>query len=190
MSKTDDMEYLPIRMIRRDLADLPQHTLPEGYSLRAFAPGDRETWLRLWRAAETFQTIHDEMFDNDFADDLPGMARRCLFLVSPAGEDIGTATAWYERRYLGRAWGRVHWVCIVPAEQGKGLSRGLMTATMNLLRALGHRRAVLATQTPRIAAIRTYLHFGFVPDLADPGATHAWRLVARHIDHPALKALV
>ena len=183
------MEYLPIRMVRWDLADLPQYALPAGYSLRAFGPGDRETWLRLWRAAEPFQTIRDGTFDNEFAADLPGMARRCVFLVSPAGEDIGTATAWYERRFLRRAWGRIHWLCIVPPEQGKGLSHGLMTAAMNRLRALGHRRALLVTQTPRLAAIRTYLRFGFVPDPTDLGAARAWRLVAQYIDHPALKAL-
>jgi GNAT superfamily N-acetyltransferase len=181
------MEYVPVRMVRPDMANLPQHPLPPGYTTRFYRPGDRDAWLRIWRRAEKLTTITDDMFDSLAAGDFDGMARRCHFLVSPEGQDVGTATAWYEPAFQGKPWGRVHWVAIVPAHQGKGLSRGLMTVTMNRLRGLGHRRAMLMTQTPRIAAIRTYLHFGFVPDPTADRAVYAWGLVGEAIDHPALR---
>ena len=184
-----NIEYRHICMVRENLADLPQHSLPAGYTARPFAPGDRATWLRIWRASETFETIRPSHFDESFGDDPGAMIRRAMFLVSPAGKDVGTITAWYEKRYLRRPWGRIHWVAVLPNHRGRGLSRGMMTLAMNRLWALGHRRAMLATQTTRIPAIRTYLRFGFVPALTDAGSADAWRLVAGHVDHPALKGL-
>ena len=183
------MEYVHVHMIRESLEDLPQYPLPGGYAVRRYQPGDRETWLRIWRASEAIEQIRDSSFDATFGQDLPAMVRRSRFLVSPAGRDVGTITAWYERRYRARPWGRIHWLAVVPEHRGKGLSRCLMTVAMNRLRALGHRRAMLATQTPRSPAIRTYLRFGFVPDMTAPDAARAWRLIAEHIDHPALKGL-
>jgi GNAT superfamily N-acetyltransferase len=183
------MEYLSVRMLRRGLEDIPEFALPGGYALRGFRPGDRETWLRVVRAAEPFMAIEPDLFDREFGGDLAAMRRRCFFLVGPDGADVGTITAWHHRRHLGRPWGRIHYVAIVPAHQGEGLSRPIMTAALKRLRALGHRRALLDTQTPRIAAIRTYLRFGFVPDMTRPDAAHAWGLIAEHVSHPALAKL-
>ena len=106
--------------------------------------------------------------------------------MAPEGQDIGTATAWHQRDNRGRRWGVVHWVAVTPEYQGKGLSRPLLTACLNQMRKLQHRRARLMTQTPRIPAIKAYLRFGFVPDLSQPDARAGWQLVAEHICHPAL----
>jgi len=184
MTPTPDVD---IRMIREDLQEIPQFALPDGYAMRAFRPGDRETWVRIEQASDPTYSLSGATFDAEFGRDLPGMARRGFFLVAPDGRDVGTVTAWYLRRYLGRPWGRIHWVAIVPEHRGRGLSRCIMTAAMNRLRALGHRRALLTTQTHRIPAIRTYLRFGFVPDPSYGDApAEAWAAVAAHIRHPAL----
>ncbi len=184
-----DIEYLPLLMFRENLRAIPQYSLPAGYSARMFRPDDRKAWLRIWRAAERYEKITPKTFDGNFGSDLPAMERRCLFLVAPGGQDVGTITAWYERRYKGNRWGRIHWVAIVPQLQGRGLAKPMLAAGMNLMRSLRHRRAILDTQTTRIAAIKTYLDFGFVPELSRPDARRAWRLVRSHLPHPKLKGL-
>ena len=181
------MAIISIRMLREDLEDIPQYPLPEGYAMRRFRPGDRETWVRVERESDPTEDLSGATFDAEFGEDLPGMEKRGFFLVGPDGRDVGTITAWHLRRYLARPWGRIHWVAIVPEHRGKGLSRCLMTAAMRHLRSLGHRRAMLQTQTHRIPAIRTYLRFGFLPDWSygvDPAG--AWAQVCEHIRHPAL----
>jgi len=178
-----------VTMIREHLRDLPRWLLPEGFCLRAFRTGDRRTWMDLQRRSEPNITITDRHFDHDLGTNLPAMTRRCLFLVSPDGEDIGTITAWYLRSFHGQRWGRIHWVAIVPECRGRGLAKGMMTAAMNRLRELGHRRAMLVTHTVRTVAIRTYLNFGFIPDLSLPGAIEAWQSVRRELAHPALDPL-
>ncbi len=172
------MEYLPLTMIRENMSAAPKGGLPDGYSVRAFGEGDDATWVRVWRAAEPFLTIDAETFRHEFGDNLPAMTRRCLFLVAPDGSDVGTVTCWYERKYRGKPWGRIHWLAITPDHQGKGLAKPFMVEAMAQMAKLGHRRAMLGTQTPRLGAIKTYLNCGFKPDMtATDDAKRAWKLV-------------
>jgi len=189
MNVGGQLENIGITMIREHLRDIPQYELPPGYSMRRYRPGDKRTWLEIHDRAEFLIKVTGKTFDENFGYDLAAMPKRCYFLVSPDGQDIGTITAWYIKNYHGRAWGRIHWVAIVPEYQGKGLSKPIMTIAMNRLRSLGHRRAMLTTATPRIAALKTYLEFGFVPDMRRDRAQEAWSMVARVIEHPALRAL-
>ena len=179
------LEYLRVVMVRPHLRDIPRFPLPEGYRLRTYRPGDKDAWLAIW-AGDTWSEVTGKTFDSAFGADLPGMEQRCLFLVAPGGRDVGTITVWDETDYQGMRWGRIHWVALAPDQRGKGLSRCLMTAAMHLMGELGYQRAILDTQVPRLNAIRTYLRFGFVPDLTASGAARAWAIVRQHICHPAL----
>ena len=180
------MEYIRVLMIREGLEAFPRLALPEGFTMRAFRIGDRKTWVDLHLEAEPYVTVTGELFDHEFGRDLPAMPRRCCFLLSPTQREIGTVTGWYHRSYRGRRWGRIHWVAIVPEFQGRGLSKPMMSFAMDRLRSLRHRRAMLSTQTQRIPAIKTYLDFGFLPDMTIPGARRAWSLVRSRLAHPVL----
>lgn len=182
----EGMEYISVRMVRPSLARIPELPLPRGFRLRLFGRGDRRTWLDIWRASERVHPITVRVFNESMGYDMTGLRRRCLFLVSPDGRDIGTSTAWYDRDGAGVRWGRVHWVAIRPEFRGCGLSKPLVAATLHFLRRLRHRRACLVTQTPRIAAIKAYLDLGFRPDVPDRSHCRAWRLVREHLDHPLL----
>ncbi len=87
----------------------------------------------------------------------------CFILEDRDATAIGTATAWYGY-FAGQERGRVHWVGIIPAYQGKGLSKSLLSVVMARL-AHDHRTAYLTTRTTNYRAINLYLSFGFVPYL-------------------------
>jgi len=183
--RTDEkaMRNLTFVLLRDHLREVPQYSPPAGYALRSYAPGDKRAWVRIWSAAEMpeFDAVTDATFDREFGGRLHAMPKRCMFLMSPEGRDIGTVTAW-PTRYRRRAYGMLHWVAIDPVHQGRGLGRCLVSAGLNRLRALGHRRALAGTQTVRLAAIRTYLHFGFIPETEEVRT-----LLRKHMEHPALK---
>jgi GNAT superfamily N-acetyltransferase len=164
-----------------DLAGAPVHPLPEGWALRDYRPGDARTWGRIQSAAERYQPITAELFRREFGGDEAALARRQLFLVSPQGRDVGTATAWWGQAGPTGPVGRVHWVAIEPAWQGRGLGRALLSATCRRLRDLGHERAYLVTSTGRLAAIGLYLHFGFAPAAAGPEDRTVWRELRPHL---------
>ena len=182
-----ELEYVPVDMLWDDLSKVPQYPLPEGYSMRVFRKGDADTWVRVEKAAEPFiKDMSGKTFDREFGHDLPAMSKRCLFLVSPAGRDVGTVTAWYDRNFAGKRWGRIHWVAIVPEFQGRKLCKPMLTVAMNRLRSLGHRRVTLNTQLLRIAAIKNYLDFGFRPDVRTAEALSAWSRFSQVLSHPLL----
>jgi GNAT superfamily N-acetyltransferase len=183
------VDCIQVVMVRANLTDIPQYVLPPGYSFRFYRPGDADTWVGIWQDADSILKLHNvdlKTFHETFSNDLRRLEKRCLFVVSPDGREVGMATAWYDRIYAGKPWGRVHWVALRAGSQGKGLAKPLMTATLNLLGRLGHRRAVLGTQTLRLAAIKVYLDFGFMPDLSAADADRAWLDVQGKLHHPAL----
>ena len=176
-----------IRMIRAHLRDIPQYDLPAPFRLRMFGPGDAHTWVAVQRESDTLNAINHELFNREFGSDLAAMPERCFFLCNEKGESIGTATAWYVEDE-GETIGLVHWVAIVPAYQGRGLAKPLLTVVMNRL-AKHHTRARLSTDTPRLVAVKVYLDFGFVPLVVVPEDRRRWLSVRERLDHPALQSL-
>lgn len=193
------MENISVVMIRPHLRDIPQFDLPSGYRIRPLR-GESEAalWTDIVRDSETFFEIKDDLFKKQFGDDLPTTKQR-IFIVEreAAGQElggavpeaVGTIGAWKdpEGEFTAReGWGRIHWVAVRPAAQGGGIGKGMMTHAMNALTALGHEKAVLGTSTGRLAALKIYLDFGFVPHLNTPEAEGAWRSVTAVLSHPAL----
>lgn len=166
-----------VRLVHHCLADVPEFPVPVGFSLRWHAPGDEATWWRIWQAADAYQAITPDRFQREFGRDPARWRERQCFLCDSSGAGVGTATAWFDDDYFGQRFGRVHWVAVLPAFQGRGLSKPLLSATCRRLRALGHDRAYLVTETVRLPAIRLYWQFGFRPDLRTEEDLRHWREV-------------
>ena len=174
------MKYALLNMVRENLDDLPRYELPQGYSLRWYRPGDEESWLRIHVEADKYGTFTPASFDEQFGENPGSLPQRQCYLCDGQGHPIGTATAWFID-YQGRPHGRVHWVAILSAFQGRGLAKPLLAGVCTRLKDLGHDRAFLTTNTPRIPAIRLYLKFGFTPVIATDADAAAWRDVGERI---------
>lgn len=182
-----ELEDIPLRMLRPTLDDLPRRELPEGFALRLYRPGNADAWVRIHELADFLNDVTHRTFDKQFGYDLAAMEDRCYFLLDEAGEEIGTATAWYDDDFHGCAIGRVHWVAIVPAFQGRGLAWPLMAAVMDRL-ARSHDRVYLSTNSPRLPAIHLYLKMGFRPFMRIGRDADGWEQVRRSLAHPLLDA--
>lgn len=189
-------------MCRPHLREIPGHPLPEGYALRSFDPADSATWKRRWAEVETaageFSTPDRalERFDREFGGREEELAGRCLFLLrtgsepaGPAGsgeEVIGTAMGWYDVAAPENPAGRIHWVGIRPAWQGRGLSKPLVSAALRVL-APRHDRAYLTTQTTSYVAVRLYLGLGFAPCIVREEERRGWSILADLLGEPSLR---
>lgn len=163
-----------IMMVRGNLDTVPDCALPAGYSVRPYEPGDGATWTWIWTAASLYNEIAAETFVREFGTDEDVLRERQSFLCEPGGEAVGTATAWFGKEEIDAGAGLVHWVAVVPHLQGKGLGGSLMAIVLQRLRELGYGRSYLITQTARVAAIRLYLSFGFVPGIRSEKDRLAW----------------
>lgn len=164
-------------MIRDDMEGIPRFGFPEGFSVRPFRPGDQDLWREIQAAADRFNRITPELFSAQFGDDPEPLERRMVFLVEPDGACIGTSTAWFDPDHEGLPFGRIHWVAILPAWQGRGLAKPLMSLMCDRLRELGHERTYITTSTARIPALNLYGIFGFRPEIRSAEDEEAWRAV-------------
>lgn len=186
MTQKPDVPYFHLTMALDDLARVPDLALPAGYQTRAYGAGDERHWARIEREAGEFADDARALarFAAEFGSHTGEMKERCLLLCAADGSPIGTTTAWYGE-HGGQVIGRLHWVAIVPAFQGRGLSKPLVAAALARMRQW-HDRAYLTTQTTSWIAVKVYLDFGFRPVFDRPDSGEAWALMARVLKHPAL----
>ncbi len=175
-----------VRMIRSHLRDLPVVPFPAGFGIRPMAVDDIGLWTDIQRDAEPYVTITDTLFRREFGSDLEAVARRCYIVTGPKGLGVGTISAWHDRDFLGREYGRIHWVSVRPGCQGKGVGKAALAYAMGRL-AEWHDCAYLVTSTERIAAIALYLSFGFEPDMTPANARVAWEGLNKKLPHPVVK---
>lgn len=175
-------------MIRPHLREIPQAAFPAGFGIRPLRLDEAALWTDIVRDAEEFFPIADDLFAREFGGDPEAIPERCFILTGPKGIAVGTISAWYNRAFKGEEYGRIHWVAVRPAYQGRGLGKAGLAFALNRL-AQWHRRAYLTTNTARLLAIRLYLDFGFLPDLDEPDARALWCPVQEALCHPVLAAL-
>lgn len=179
----DKLPELELVMIRPTLADLPVFALPAGYALQWYRAGDEQHWLDIHALADDYFTYTLELYRREFGEDTALLAERQYFLLNDADKFIGTTTAWIDDGRFGAHYGRIHWVAIVPSEQGKGLAKPLLGAACLRLRELGHTAAFLVTSTALIPALNLYLSFGFQPYIRDTEDQRRWELVRSHLKY-------
>ncbi len=177
-----------VYMVRRHMDDIPQRSFPAGFRARPMRPDDGGLWADIWRDADDYGPIPPELFHEAFGDDPAALRWRGFIIEDERELAVATITAWYDRTYQGEEYGQIHWVAVRRAYWGRGLGKAMMTHTLNAM-AQWHERAYLGTQTRRLAAIKVYLDFGFVPDLRHEGAREAWCEVRARLAHPVLAAL-
>lgn len=168
-------ENLSVNMIREHLNDIPEHTLPAGYSFVWYMPGYEKLWIDIHLQSEKYATISYDLYYREFGRGAAILSQRQVFLFDARDRAIGTTTGWYNSNYNGKSFGRIHWVAMLPEMQGKGLSKPMMSLVCQRMRELEHNRAYLVTSTARIPAINLYLKFGFVPEIRSAEDERAWR---------------
>jgi GNAT superfamily N-acetyltransferase len=164
-----------LKMVRESLDHLPVHRPPPPFSVRWYQPGDEAHWLQIHLQADPLNRITPDLFGQQFGSNAALLSKRQGYLVSQQALPIGTCTAWFNDDFEGGPWGRVHWLALLPAYQGRGLAKALLSAIGQRLRELGHQRAYLTTSSLRLPAIRLYQSFGFLPLIHNQAEAAAWK---------------
>lgn len=173
----NSVKKIHLAMALDSLSEIEEFPLPQGYGMRFFRPGDEAHWARIELSAGESGDEQSILykFRRDFSQPQE-LERRMLFLTEN-GQPFATATAWFEDAQTGH----LHYVAVDAAHQGRGLSKPLVSLALRRMAELGHRRAVLTTQTLSWAAIRLYARFGFHPisRFLQEDEEEGWRIVAQ-----------
>lgn len=163
-----------LAMALGDLSHLPAPTVPPGYALRHFEPGDEAAWVGL--VDEAFGgPAHAPEWMYERLDDWDFDPARVWFVVHGA-QPVATAIAWYRPRW-GQTAGYLHMVAGAEVHRGRGLGAAVSAAALTHMRRDGRDRAVLETDDFRIPAVRAYLTLGFIPRLIHDNQRARWRTV-------------
>ena len=182
------MEEIRIAMIKKNMQDIPDIIMPDGYKMRNFVIGEEHKWAKVESDSGEFGSGFDKAlarFNEEFGDHIDEMQSVCFFLTDNNNEIIGTATAWYDNDFMGKKYGRLHWVVILPQYQNKGLGKAMVGHVLKFM-AKHHSKAYLYTESSRISAIKIYLDFGFEPFIVSENCTEGWKIVAENLQHPKL----
>ena len=137
--------------------------LPTGYSFKLFEPGDEKHWAEIEASVLEFDSPQsaEDYFTRSYLPRAHELAKRCVFVLTPAGKPVATATAWYEESELGRQ-ATLHWVSATPTHQGRGIGRAVTVKALALMRILEPGLPIwLHTQTWSHIAVRLYHSLGF-----------------------------
>ncbi len=159
---------------KEKLASPPDYTLPEGYSLRTYKPGDEQAMIQLMRKAG---------FDSWGEVQLTSLMNRTLpdgmfFVVHDAtGEIVATASASHNGTGTIPFSGTLDWVGADPAHRGKGLGYIVCAAVVRKLLGMGYKYISLRTDDFRLPAIKVYIKLGFVSLIDSPEMKTRWEKV-------------
>ena len=165
-----------------ELQEMPQMDLPEGYRFVKYKPGDKTAWINIELSAEEVLDYKhgEECWERYYGGREDELSERMIFIENSIGEKIATATAFYDIHGDRRPGeGQLHWVAVKKEEQGKGLSKPLITYTLGVMKELGYEKVKIHTQTNTWLACKVYYDLGFRPEKESLVKNRfGWRMVS------------
>lgn len=178
-------------ILEKDLTEIPEINLPEGYKFVFYKNGDKDAWIEIEKSAKEFDSYSQgaNAWKKYYGTKLNELPERMVFIENAERFKIATATAFYNiYRQDSPLCGWLHWVAIKKEYQNKGLSRPLILFTLNVMKKLGYTHAKIPTQTNTWLACKIYLDLGFLPVKENAiHSSYGWRIIKTLTDHPALK---
>ncbi|MCJ8010956.1 GNAT family N-acetyltransferase [Paenibacillus sp. KQZ6P-2] len=156
-------------MERSHLLNLGNIELPSGFTLHNYQQDYEKDWENI------IQQSFGQFFDFSMMTDDPSFhPNRVLFVISPEGIPVSTASAFWQETW-GDDAGYLHMVATDPDYRGMGLGFAVSLAAMQQMIADNRARAILETEDHRLSAIKIYLKLGYEPKITEWEHVNRWR---------------
>jgi mycothiol synthase len=180
---TQNNSFIQLQMIwpRHCLEMAPAVSVPPGYLLRTYRPGDEAEFYQVMGMAG-FEGWNDEVMRPWRDKILPG---GWFFIVhAPSNRIVATSMATHNPTELHPFGGELGWVASDLSHKGQGLGLAVCAAVTGRFIAAGYRNIYLKTDDWRLPAIKTYLTLGYVPLLFTPEMEGRWQTLCNQLDWP------
>ena len=168
---------LTMKWPRSRLGDRLSEDLAEGYAIRTYQPRDEERFFELMEFGE-FDPWDEDKLSHNMNRIIPGG----WFFITYSQIPVATAMCLHNYSDSNPFTGDVGWLACDPAHRGKGLGLQITSFVTNRFLQAGYSRIQLHTEYYRLAAIKTYLKSGYVPDIDDDTTIGLWRDICRSLD--------
>lgn len=177
----DDTPQLEMVWPQQLLNQPPEPTLPDGYHLRTYRPGDEARFYEVMASAG-WPGWDDERLEPWKARILPAS---WFFAVHTTSDSIvASSMAIHSHTPDHPFGGEVGWVASDAAHRSQGLGRAVVAAVVARFLQIGYRNIHLYTEDFRLPAIKIYLKLGFVPYLYTEAMPVRWQSVCAALDWP------
>ena len=150
----------------------PIWTVPDGYTLRTFKPGDEVGYIRVMKLAG-FKSWSQNNIIETLKWTVPN---GLLFIVHNATKQIVATAAALHRNHKRGEFG---WLAGDFVHNGKGSGYIVSAAVVICFIDTGYRDIYLRTDDFRIPAIKTYLKLGFEPLFIAPDMEKRWQAIRK-----------
>lgn len=177
-------------LLERNLDNITEYKLSEGYHFEFYKDGDRDTWIEIEKSAKEFSSYEEGLnaWNRYYLGRENELLNRMVFVVNDAGKKVATATAFYDINGVDKdnsAW--LHWVAVKREYQGRGLSKPLITYVLKIMKSLGYTQVKIPTQTNTWLAVKIYLDLGFTPIPENAlNSYEGWRIIKTLTKHKSL----
>ena len=172
-----------LRMLFTRFNALEPPSLPPGYALRTYRPGDEDAWLAILNTGD-FGVWDRDRLDRMLAGERAPLPREAIFFATRDDVPVGTACVFQGPLESGEV-GELGWVAVHPDHRGRGLGLAICRAALTFVRDRGLHYCYLGTEDFRLAAIKTYLQLGFQPEILDPTQSARWAALRRAVGQPS-----
>lgn len=162
--------FLPPEVVRHGIV----YDIIKEYLLRTYQYADKEEIIDLMRNAG-FTNWDCERFDQAVKLCVPDGF--ILIVHNETNKVVATFMARHLSDELHPFGGRLDWLAVAPEHRGIGLGYIVTAAATNRLIKMGYSNIYVTTDDYRLAAIKTFLKAGFVPNLYREGMAERWEKV-------------
>ena len=181
MTETKIIPQLQMIWPANRLTQPPTVTLPYGYHLRTYQPGDEARFFEVMALAgwpgwneEKLGPRLDRMLPNGWF----------LAVAEDTNQIVATAMAFHDPTWLRPFSGELGWVAGDPAHKGRGLGTAVVSAVTARLIEIGYPSIHLFTEHYRLPALNIYLRLGYLPLLYRPEMYELWQTVCAELKRP------
>lgn len=173
-----DLPYYKVYMLCQEVKQT-SYELPKGYGLVYYPTATKEDWCHIQVQSGHIASIKEakEVFEKEFASDIPLTSSRMLFVIDEHKQAIGTITLWKGKE--GFPKNRLHWLGVSDDHAGKGIAKYLVQEACKL----ADGEIYLDSQTWSYPAIHIYQSLGFQRwnPTAAKDDQEAWDLLDQYI---------
>ena len=150
-------------------------SVPAGYDLRAMTLDDQPAYLEIMNANAQLGAWTAERVRELFTGSENRMILDGSYIITHAGRAAAVTSTMAPTKKEPRY--SVGWVAGSPDHQGRNLGYQVCLAVLLYMRKVKIPETCLLTDDFRLAAIKTYIKLGFVPEHSHPSHPERWKAV-------------